>query len=153
MLSFGIILGAEDIADLLLFSSLHELGHLIALILCGGRADSLTLSFYGLALKYSTLLSRTRESFVLIAGPIVNLVLYLLFRNDINLLLFILNMLPVYPIDFGRIIRLYNYNLSKILGVISLIALVILSLYLLICYKSFSLIFIVCYLIVYSINY
>lgn len=153
MLSFGIILGAEDIASLLLFSSLHELGHFAVLMVCGGRADSLTLSFYGLALKYSTLLSRGREALVLIAGPLVNLVLYLIFRDDINLLLFIINMLPIYPIDFGRIIRLYNYKLSKILGVVTLIILVVLSLYLLIFYKSFSLIFIVCYLIVYSINY
>lgn len=153
MLSFGIILGAEDIASLLLFSSLHELGHFAVLMICGGRADSLTLSFYGLALKYSTPLSRGRETLVLIAGPLINLVLYLILRDDINLLLFIINMLPIYPIDFGRIIRLYNYKISKILGIVILIILVVLSLYLLIFYKSFSLIFIVCYLIVYSINY
>lgn len=153
MLSFGIILGAEDIASLLLFSSLHELGHFAVLMICGGRADSLTLSFYGLALKYSTPLSRGRETLVLITGPLINLVLYLILRDDINLLLFIINMLPIYPIDFGRIIRLYNYKISKILGIVILIILVVLSLYLLIFYKSFSLIFIVCYLIVYSINY
>lgn len=153
MLSFGIILGAEDIASLLLFSSLHELGHFAMLMICGGRADSLTLSFYGLALKYSTVLSRGKETLVLLAGPLVNLVFYLILRNDINLLLFVINMLPVYPIDFGRIIRLYSYQASKILGVITLIILVVLSLYLLVFYKSFSLIFIVCYLIVYSVNY
>lgn len=153
MLSFGIILGAEDIASLLLFSSLHELGHFAALMICGGRADSLTFSFYGLALKYSTVLSTGKETLVLIAGPLVNLVLYLVLRDDINLLLFVINMMPIYPIDLGRIIRLYNYKISKILGVITLIILVALSLFLLIFYKSFSLIFIVCYLIVYSINY
>lgn len=153
MLSFGIILGAEDIASLLLFSSLHELGHFAALMICGGRADSLTFSFYGLALKYSTVLSTGKETLVLIAGPLVNLALYLVLRDDINLLLFVINMMPIYPIDLGRIIRLYNYKISKILGVITLIILVALSLFLLIFYKSFSLIFIVCYLIVYSINY
>lgn len=153
MLSFGIILGAEDIASLLLFSSLHELGHFAALMICSGRADSLTFSFYGLALKYSTVLSTGKETLVLIAGPLVNLVLYLVLRDDINLLLFVINMMPIYPIDLGRIIRLYNYKISKILGVITLIILVALSLFLLIFYKSFSLIFIVCYLIVYSINY
>ena len=153
MLSFGIILGAGDIPALLLFSALHELGHLFMLIMCCGRADSLTLSFYGLALKYSSVLSRAKETLVLIAGPFVNLVLYLILKDDINLLLLVINMLPVYPIDFGRIIRLYSYNLSKAAGIFSLIILVILSLYLLIFYKSFSLVFIVCYLMVYTINY
>lgn len=153
MLSFAVLLGAESITDLLLYSTLHEAGHLLLLVLCGGKPDSLRFSYYGLALKYSTHLSAGKESIVLLAGPFVNLLLYLAVGNEINLLLFVLNMLPVYPIDFGRVIRLFSYKLSKLLGYITLAVLVPLSIYMLVAYKSFSLVFIVCYLMIYSINY
>ena len=153
MLSFAVLLGAESIVDLLIYSALHELGHLSMLLICGGRPDSLRLSYYGLALKYSTQLSKIKECFVLLAGPLVNLVFYLLFKNEMNLLLFALNMLPVYPIDFGRVISLFSYRLSKVLGCVTLVLLIPLAIYMLIVYKSFSLIFIVCYLIIYSFNY
>ncbi len=153
MLSFAVLLGAENIIDLLIYSALHESGHFFVLLICGGKPDSLKLSYYGLALKYSTPLSKTKECLVLLAGPLVNLVLYLLLKNEINLLLFVLNMLPVYPIDFGRVIRLFSYRLSKVLGCITLALLIPLAVYMLVVYKSFSLIFIVCYLIIYSFNY
>lgn len=153
MLSFAVLLGAESIIDLLIYSALHESGHFFVLLICGGKPDSLKLSYYGLALKYSTPLSKTKECLVLLAGPFVNLVLYLLLKNEINLLLFVLNMLPVYPIDFGRVIRLFSYRLSKVLGCITLALLIPLAVYMFVVYKSFSLIFIVCYLIIYSFNY
>lgn len=153
MLSFAVLLGAESIVDLLIYSALHESGHFIMLLICGGRPDSLRLSYYGLALKYSTQLTKAKECFVLLAGPFINLVLYLLLNNEINLLLFVLNMLPVYPIDFGRVIRLFSYRLSKLLGYATLVLLIPLAVYMLIAQKSFSLIFIVCYLIIYSFNY
>lgn len=153
MLSFALLLGSNDICYLLLFSSLHELGHLLSLYLVGGKAKSLKLSYYGLALKYDSELNRYKETIVLISGPVVNLFCYLLFRDDINLLLLILNSLPIYPIDLGRIIRLYSYKLSKILSFIFVIILFVLSVYLLIKNHSISLLFITCYLIIYSINY
>ncbi len=153
MLSFAVLLGAESIIDLLIYSALHESGHFFVLLICGGKPDSLKLSYYGLALKYSTPLSKTKECLVLLAGPFVNLVLYLMLKNEINLLLFVLNMLPVYPIDFGRVIRLFSYRLSKVLGCITLALLIPLAVYMFVVYKSFSLIFIVCYLIIYSFNY
>lgn len=153
MLSFAVLFGAESIVDLLLYSALHESGHFFMLILCGGRPDSLRLSYYGLALKYSTQLSKTKECFVLLAGPLINLFFYVILKNEINLLLFVLNMLPVYPIDFGRVVRLFSYRLSKVLSIATLAFLIPLSVYMLIVYKSFSMVFIVCYLIVYSFNY
>ncbi|MCM1114388.1 MAG: hypothetical protein NC397_02705 [Clostridium sp.] len=153
MLSFAIVLGADDVADLLLYSSLHELGHLSALFIFKGKPDSLKLSYYGLALRYSCQLSIVREAVVLLAGPMVNLVLYFIFKNDINLMLFAINMLPIYPIDFGRVIRLFSYKASKVLSFDFLILLIVIAIYLLIFYHSFSMIFIACYLIIYSLNY
>ena len=153
MLSFAIVLGARDLTDLLLYSSLHELMHIVFLVLFGGRPDSIRLSYYGLALKYSDCLPVFKEICVLLAGPLTNMALYFVTKKEINLLLFLLNFLPIYPIDMGRAIRLISLRASRILSLVTLVLLIVLSIYILICYKSFSLIFITCYLFVYSINY
>lgn len=152
MLSFAVLLQADDIVRLLVFSALHEFGHLIVLLLFGGRPDCLTLSYYGLALKYTTPLLRYKEVLLLTAGPVVNLILYLILRDDINLILFCLNSLPVYPLDGGRILRLYSYNASRVISSAFLALLVILSVVLIIKYKTFSLLLICIYIIAYSIN-
>lgn len=147
------MLGANELLYLLLFSGLHELGHLIVLAVCGGRADTLTFSFYGLALKYSSQLSRLKEFFVLLAGPLVNLVLYIIIKDDINLILFAINILPIYPLDGGRMLRLFSYRISAIVSKVFLILIVILSIWLIIEFKSFSMLLIAVYLAVYSIMY
>ena len=151
LLSFALLLGAQDIALLLLFSSLHELGHIIALLCLGGKIDKLTLSFYGLALKYSSSLTNIKEFTVIICGPIVNLFLYFILKDDINLLLFILNILPVYPLDGGRALRIGLPKISKPISIVTLAVIIVFSFYLIICYHSFSLILISCYLLAYSL--
>ncbi|MDE5984223.1 MAG: hypothetical protein K2H13_03085 [Eubacterium sp.] len=153
VLCFATMLGANELLYLLLFSGLHELGHLIVLAICGGRADILTFSFYGLALKYSSQLSRLKEFFVLLAGPLVNLILYIIIRDDINLVLFAINILPIYPLDGGRMLRLFSYRISVIISKMLLVLIVILSIWLIIKFKSFSMLLIAVYLVVYSIMY
>lgn len=153
VVSFSALFSAEKILYLLLFSSVHELSHLIALLIVGGKADSIKLSFYGIALNYSCKIPRLREFIVIASGPISNLILFLLFKDDINLTLFLLNIFPVYPLDGGRILDLFSYRLSAISGKIFLVVILLISLYLIIFYKSFSLFLISVYLIFYSINY
>ncbi|MCC8073275.1 MAG: hypothetical protein LIO62_04030, partial [Clostridiales bacterium] len=153
ILCFSLLLGADDLLELLLCSIMHESGHLVALVLCGGGADSLTFSYYGLALKYSSLLSKGKEFLVLFSGPAVNLILYLIFKNDINLLLFVLNALPIFPLDGGRILRLFLPKTSKVVSIILLVAVFVLSIFMMVHYKSFSLLLIAVYLLIYSINY
>lgn len=153
LLSLSALFSAYDMLYLLMFSFLHEMGHLLALYIFGGKADSLIFSYYGFALKYQSRLSRTKEFIVLLCGPLVNLILYLFLKDDINLILFVLNILPIYPLDAGRIIHLYSINLSKKLGFVFLLIISVFAVYLLIVHKSFSLLLIVVYLIIYSINY
>ena len=153
VMCFAVLFGADELMYLLLFSALHELGHLAVLYTCKGRADSLTFSFYGLALKYSSPVSVLREFFVIIAGPVVNLILYLFFRDNINLILFAINIMPIYPLDGGRILKLFSERAAVVVSRIFLVFIVILSIYLIVEYKSFSLLFIAVYLIVYSVMY
>jgi stage IV sporulation protein FB len=153
ILSFATLLCLSDLQYLLLFSALHELAHMIVLLMCGGKPNSLTFSFYGLALKYDSTLSTFRELLVIIAGPIVNLILYLIIRDDINLILFALNVLPIYPLDGGRVLRLYSYNISSVISKIFLVLIFGFSIFLVIEYNSFSLLLIAVYLTAYSILY
>ncbi len=153
VLSIAALFGADDILKMLLFSSAHELSHFAALILLGGRADSITLSFYGAALKYSKPLTIKRELCVIISGPITNLILFFFLRDDINLILFLLNILPVFPLDGGRVLELFSYKASLIVSKILIVLLFLLSLYLIVKFKSFSMFLITMYLIFYTVNY
>ena len=153
LLSFAALFNANDLLYMLLFSFLHEMGHLAALMAAGGKADAVILSYYGAALKYESRLSRNLETVVLLSGPLVKLILYLILKDDINLILFSLNILPIYPLDGGRIISLYLFKHSKAVGLVFLSMITFLGLYLAFFSKSFSLLLIAVYLIIYTINY
>lgn len=153
VLSLAAVFNSKQVIYLLLFSALHEIGHLTALLICKEKPYKIHLSYYGFAIRYTDDLPRFKECIVLLCGPLVNLVLYLFFKDDINLILFLLNCLPVYPLDIGRIVRLFSIKASRILSVITVILICILCVYMLIYNKSYSLIFVTIYLIIYSINY
>lgn len=153
VLSFSVLLGANNILEVLLYSALHETAHFIVLVMFGGKAESLVFSFYGLALKYENKLQKWQEIIVIAAGPLTNLILYLLLKNDINLMLFFINALPVFPLDGGRILQLFSYRISKFISAAMLVALYALALLLIVFYKSFSLFLIAVYLTFYAIFY
>lgn len=153
ILSVSALLSADNVLYILLFSIIHEAGHLIVLLIVGGKADLIRFSYYGVAMKYETKLSRAKEFAVISAGPILNFVLYLFLRDDFNLILFAINMLPVFPLDAGRLLDLFSVRLSKSISRIFIILLLVFSIYLIVKYNSFSMLLIVLYLIAYSVNY
>ena len=152
LLSFAVLYGYESAVQLILFSVLHELGHIIMLLIFGARPTLIKLSFYGMGMKYEKHLSKIKELFVLLCGPAVNLALFAFFGNEINLMLFLLNMFPVVPLDGGRILRLFFPKFSVILTLVLLIISLFVSGYLLFEYKIFSLILITAYLFYFNID-
>lgn len=152
MLSAAALFDAKQLVLVLLFSAVHEIGHLIALLFLKGEPDGLKFSFYGFALKYSCCLSRAKESIILLSGPAANLILYLILKDDYNFILFILNILPIYPLDGGRVINLFSPKASKVLSVAFFILIFIVSVYLVICYHTFSLFLVCIYLFVFYLN-
>lgn len=152
LLSFAVLYGYESAVQIILFSVLHELGHIVMLLIFGARPTLIKLSFYGIGMKYEKQLSKIKELFVLLCGPIVNLALFVFFGNEINLMLFLLNMFPVVPLDGGRILRLFFPKFSIILTLILLIIAGFISGYLLIEYKIFSLLLITAYLFYFNFN-
>lgn len=105
-----------------LFASVHECAHILAIRLYGEKIRNLTLGIMGIRIgKNRISLSYKQECVTAAAGPFVNLIMALVFfflkkyddffvlPFNINLGLFLINMLPVKMLDGGRII--YNYAL------------------------------------------
>ena len=104
----------------LLFSALHETGHILALLFFGRKPKEITLGIMGIRIETNNaMLSYRQECIVALAGPAVNLVLAVIFAFTdmsglpfaVNAGLFIVNILPVKTLDGGRFIN--NLILSR----------------------------------------
>lgn len=113
------------LAALLPAALLHELAHYAVLRLCGVRAARFTLTGLGASLYVPELhrLSYGAELLSAAAGPLMNLLLWVLLsltgREELTLfagaqmVLGVLNLLPVRPMDGGRILWLATAYLTE----------------------------------------
>lgn len=107
IVALGFLVDNQNILYLLLFSAFHEMGHIAALYLLGGKVDKITVSYYGIGMSHSSNLSVIKEIIFLMSGVLVNYFFALIgIQREINLALGIINSLPVYPLDSGRITKL-----------------------------------------------
>lgn len=158
IISLALILDNSNVFYLILFSTLHELGHIIILYAIGGKADELCISFYGVGLTHSFEMSFGKEIIFLLAGIVVNYTFaFFNIHRDINLLLALVNTMPIYPLDGGRALKLFlNKKLSlfvsdRIYYFISIITFVIIIFFALFT-KNISLLGILFYIVMYSIS-
>ena len=87
---------------LLISVILHELGHSLAALIVGKRNQVFTLTPLGCALYVGEIQGRLRSVFVYAAGPAVSLLLAPILSPE-TLWIFAFNILPVLPLDGGRI--------------------------------------------------
>lgn len=119
----------ELYAIMMIFAFIHELGHLLAGILLGMKPKKLEIKPYGVSISFKLTpkdynkkigkgnLLEVKKIVVACAGPVTNLLCVLIFLNlnfnvfenmiivYSNLLLLFFNLLPIYPLDGGRILK------------------------------------------------
>ena len=134
----------ELLAPALFAAAVHECGHLIALALVGGRAEGFTLAASGAQIWLGGGLSYARELPVALGGPLASLALALILANcarflaaGLSLALGLFNLLPLPPLDGGRVVSclggiflppLAAERLSQTLSAVTLSGLVALGL-------------------------
>lgn len=118
----------------LIFISLHELAHTIIGIIQGFKLEKIEIMPYGLSIKfyYFNDANYKKKIITYLAGPVLNFILALVFfcirTNErlvvycffINVILEIANLLPILPLDGGKILKeilkiKYDYKKSYVL--------------------------------------
>ncbi len=119
----------ETYVLIIIFAIIHELGHLIAGLLMGMRPEKLELKPYGVSISFKLNPSdynkkiasgnklELKKIIVATAGPLTNLLMIFIFSHIelglfsnlmiiyANILLIIFNLIPIYPLDGGRILK------------------------------------------------
>lgn len=129
ILLFFITRQIETYATIMLFAIIHELGHLLAGLILKMKPEKIEIMPYGLSISFKLNLEdynkkinsgniiEFKKILVALAGPLTNLIIILILLNVrstsfavpvliySNILLILFNLLPMYPLDGGRILK------------------------------------------------
>lgn len=120
-----------------IFVIIHEFAHIVTATILKVKVKEVLLLSIGVNARYEEGISSLKEFIIAIIGPIASLALAIFLSNKmysvINIIIFITNIIPIYPLDGGRILRIilikcFGYkNGIKTYGVILKILICVLS--------------------------
>ena len=143
---------------IMFFCLIHEIGHIIAGLILKIRPEKIEIMPFGLNASFNTNFEdkKIKEILITLAGPLTSLALVFLCTQKqaiySNILILIFNLIPIYPLDGGRIIKgilhirlgaVQAENLSDKISYITMIILTIISSIAVYYYQNLA-IFIIC---------
>ena len=167
----------EIYAWIMLFAFIHELGHMMAGIFLKLKPKSLNLMPFGISITFETYeykkLIEIKKILIAIAGPLTNLIICLiasflhintetkLLIMYSNILIALFNLIPLYPLDGGRILKgmirlkyekMKSDEIVNKISNILVITLTALSSIVILYLKNIAILFVVIYLWIITIN-
>lgn len=147
----------ELYAMIMIFALIHEFGHLLAGVIMGMKPEKIEVMPFGVSISFKINVDEYNEKIrngnvleikkiiVALAGPITNFIIILISCNlnlDLiksmliiytNFLIMIFNLLPIYPLDGGRILKgilhiiVGKRNAEKYINTISKIMVIVIT--------------------------
>lgn len=134
---------------IMLFAFIHELGHMLAGLFLKLRPKELSFMPFGISISFETYgykrLLEIKKMLIAIAGPLTNiiiLIITMISKIDTqlkqlivysNILIVMFNLIPIYPLDGGRILKSLlhiefgSQEAKKIINIISNIVIIMLT--------------------------
>lgn len=150
---------------LIFYSSvlIHEIAHIVVALIINVDVTELWLMPIGVCAVYKENISIVKENIISIAGPIMSLILAIFskdkFISSVNLVIMILNLIPIYPLDGGRLqknffIKKFSYEkgikVSQFISDFFIVVLFIFSVIFVIYFKNFNMLFLSSYVVLLS---
>lgn len=126
---------------IMFFCVIHEIGHIVVGMIFKMKLEKVEIMPFGLAVSFDTNFkfpnNKIKEIFVTLAGPFTSLALAILCKTQeviySNILILLFNLIPIYPLDGGRIIKailhikLGGVQAEKMINKISYITIIIVT--------------------------